>query len=328
LVVKEHTAMRKPISPSVLKALRERAGWSQKALADRAGISKDSLSRLERGTQTGAAERTKTTLAKVFNVAEGVLTGELEIPPVSGGVAVPHWEAPRDQWNIRVDSSVRNAFTLTAIRYKIPVTRIVDLAPLLFVLMAEQSLSHRRDKLAKLDEALDRLTEAAGGFDHLPLSINPGFEAHDAMAAEEASIKALDLLADKLDDDLFYRFGPQKTDYEPEEDNPFVSDLKEMVTRVTTVEPGLASISRFSREDVDYQVCGREALDLAGGDRELAKGILAGWAPIHEMRELLGPDRQTDRLLWLQQKKEEQEAAMARLWAELGIDDLPVGAGA
>jgi hypothetical protein len=31
------------------------------------------------------------------------------------------------------------------------------------------------------------------------------------------------------------------------------------------------------------------------------------------MRELLGPDRQADRMAWLKQKKEEQEAAMARM---------------
>jgi hypothetical protein len=257
-----------------------------------------------------------------------VLTGDQEIPPLSREAAQHTWEAPRDQWNIRVDSAVRNAFALTAIRYAIPVPRILELAPLLFVLAAEQSLERRRSHLAVLEEKLAAVTEAAADFHHLPHSIDPSSMAYEAIAAEENSIAARDILAGKLDDQLFMFNEPQKRNYEPDEDNPFVSDLKDMIKRTAATASGIALVRGFSRESADFEVCGKEALDLAAGDKELAQGFLSGWAPIHEMRDLLDTDQVSERIEWLRQKKAEHHESMRQLWIDLGLDDPTGGAGA
>jgi len=264
-------------------------------------------------------------VANVFNVPEEVLTGEQGIPPASGGIEPPQWEAPRDQWNIRVDGAIRNAFGLTSIRYKIPVTRIIELAPLLFVLAAEQSLARRSSQLAKLDEAITKASAAASVFHHLPCNVDPDLGTNDPIAAEEESIRLHDILAERLDDRLFRHHRPQKKDYYFEEDNPFVSYLKDMVTQVA--EPGLASICSFSQDHTDIQVCKGVAEDLAGGNAELAKGIVDGWAPLYEIRELLGPESLVERVAWLQKKKEEHQAARARMLDGLIGDFELIGGG-
>lgn len=314
--VKEHTAMRKPIIPSVVRTLRGRLELNQKELAKRAGISKDTLSRLELGKLSGTAERTQTALARALDVAPAVLTGDKEIPPVAASASEPKWDAPRDQWNIRVDSAVRNAFALTALRYRIPVTRIIEVAPYLFVAAAERSLERRRIRLKAVEEALNRADAAAEAFPHLPWTIASNAMAADAIHAEEESIANRDLLAEQISDDLFVLDSPVRYEYDADEHNPFVVSLQEEAP-----DPELATITRFSRTDTESEVCPAEAMKLADDNADLATGILHGWAPLHEMpRDLLSKDAVEGRLAWLRAKASEHEAAMAVL-AEI-VDSL------
>jgi len=305
--------MGKPIIPSVVKALRERQGLSQKQLAKQTSLSSDTLSRLERGEQTGAAERTQTVLARAFNVAPAVLTGDEEIPPPPSSASEPKWDAPRDQWNIRVNSAIRNAFALTALHYRIPVTRIIEAAPYLFVAAAERSLDRRRTALQKVKDLLDQADAAAEAFPYLPQTIAGTPNAWAAIQAEEESIANRDILAEQIDDNLFILDQRIRHDYDPDEHNPFLTSLREAAP-----DPTLAAITRFSRTDTEIQVCLAEAKKLACGDAELASGIVDGWAPLHEMpRELLSEDAAEGRLEWLRTQASNHEAAMEQFLALL-----------
>ena len=301
--------MRKPIIPSVVRTLRERQGLSQKELARQANISKDALSRLELGKLPGTAERTQTALSRALNVVPAVLTGDEEIPLLPASASEPKWDAPRDQWNIRVDSAVRNAFALTALRYRIPVTRIIEAAPYLFVAAAERSLERRRIRLKAVEEALNQADAAAEAFPHLPRTIASDGTAANAIHAEEESIANRDLLAEQISDRLFVLDGPVRYNYDPDEHNPLVVSLQEEAP-----DPKLATITHFSRTDVVSRICPGEAIKLADGNADLAIGILHGWAPLHEMpRELLGEGAVEGRLAWLRTKASEHEAATAQL---------------
>ena len=301
--------MRKPIIPSVVRTLRERLELSQKELAKQAGISKDALSRLELGKLRGTAQRTQTALARALNVVPAVLTGDEEIPSIPASASEPKWDAPRDQWNIRVDSAVRNAFALTALRYRIPVTRIIEAAPYLFVAAAERSLERRRVRLKAVEEALNRADAAAEAFPHLPRTIASDAMAAGAIHAEQELIANRDLLAEQISDRLFVLDGPVRYDYDPDEHNPLVVSLQEEAP-----DPELATITRFSKTDIESQVCPAEAMKLADGNTDLAVGILHGWAPLYEMpRDLLSEDAVEGRLAWLRTKASEHEAAMAQL---------------
>jgi len=313
--------MRKPIIPLVVTTLRDRLGLSQKELAERAHISKDALSRLERGKLPGTAKLTQTNLARVLNVTPAVLTGDEEIPPVPASVSEPEWDAPSDQWNIRVDSEVRNAFALAALRYRIPIKRIIEAAPYLFVAAAERSLERRRIRLMAVEEALNRADDAAEAFPHLPRTIARNLASEDAIRAENESIENCDLLAEQIRNDLFINSVPVMYDYDPDEHNPFVVSLREEAPN-----PDVATITRFSRTNIESKVCRAEALKLADDNADLAEGILEGWAPLHEMkRELLADDAVTGRLEWLRSKASEHEATMAifkELFKKKPIDSI------
>jgi len=309
--------MKKPIICSILKTLRERQkDSSQTALADAAGISKDTLWRIEHGKQSGST--VLDLLAKALGVEPEVLTGEKPLPDDKSDPDA--WlETRRHKLSYRVDGAVRNAFSLVSLRYKIPVARIVELAPLLFVLAAEESLERRRRKLATLTDALDQADEAAADFHHLSKRVLVSHRPHDDIAAEESSIDAADILGLQLDGDLMGE--TLKDDYDYERDNPFVASLREAAR-----DPRKAEITRFSRDDADFRVCRDEALKLAGGNVDLALGFLEGWALLRDMpRELRKKDALEQRLAWLREKQAEHAKAGADMLAALGLDDLEVG---
>ncbi len=303
--------MKQAIIGSVVKMLRERQNLSQAALGARTNLTKDTLSRLERGKQSGASPRTRETLAKVLGVPVGVLTGELPLPLDEAPKAENLLDDRRYQLNIRIDGSIRNAFSLVALHYGIPLSRIVDVAPLLFVLAAEKSLDQRRQRLDDLTEALAKADSIGNNFPHLAESVAPGYFANESLVAERRSIDAGDILAKRIDDSdhLFLGEGRLKGDYDPELDNPFVSSLRD-----AAADRIKAKIDAFSRDEVAFKICGADAVKLAGGDGTLAMSILNGWVLVHEIpRELLAETAIDARVEWLKDKTAAHEAA----WAEL-----------
>jgi len=321
--------MRKPILGAVLKQLRETQGWTLSKLAEQCRIvgpckvSVDSLSRIENGKQSGNRTSTREALAKALRVEPEVLTGERTPPPRPKEGPQLGADTGEYQINVRVDGAVRNAFSLAALRYRIRPARMIELAPLLFVLAAEHSLERRRAKLRAVEEAFDRAEDAAACFPHLPKTIAPALELGDAIRAERDSIARRDLLAETLDDHLYQLCGTQKDDYDPEQDNPFVANLKEEAT-----EPDIAAITCFSSARVDFEVCRGDALKLVGGDERLAAGILEGWAPLHEMpndlqKGFISAEAPEEPFAWLRAKADEHDAAMAELDAILFDFDGP-----
>lgn len=67
--------------------LRDRAGLSQRVLAQQAGVNVSTIQALELGTATGANLHTLTALAQALQVPVGVLLGERPIP------VAPHWNS-------------------------------------------------------------------------------------------------------------------------------------------------------------------------------------------------------------------------------------------
>lgn len=302
--------MKQAIIGSVLKMLRERQNLSQAALGVKANLTKDTLSRLERGKQSGASPRTREALAKALGVPLEVLTGELPLPSDEGTKPENLLDDRRYQLNIRIDGPIRNAFSLVALHYGIPLSRIVDVAPLLFVLAAERSLERRRQRLDELKEALEKASAIGNDFPHLAESVAPGY-FNESLIAERRSIDAGDILAKRIDDSdhLFLGEGRLKSDYDPELDNPFVASLRD-----AAADRIKAKIDAFSRDEVAFKVCGADAVKLAGGDGTLAMSILNGWVLIHEIpRELLAETATEARVGWLKDKTAAHEAA----WAEL-----------
>jgi hypothetical protein len=201
--------------------------------------------------------------------------------------------------NVPVSGAIRNAFWLVQKRYKIPIARIVELAPFLFVLAAEASLERRRAKLAELQERFDGDDDLRRNFLHLPYGIVPNFGADDIVAAEQESIDGRDILASTLPDDIFDT-GRVAQSFLEDVDNPFVVYLNE----AAAADRGGASIVAFHRSQTVFTVCREDTLELAGGDEDLANDIFNGWVVLHKMpRELLNDDAVDARIAWLRENR-------------------------
>lgn len=137
------------IDQTRLKALRADRGLSQAQLARKAKLNKQTMYRIEAGEHRHVRSRTVENIAKALAVDPKVLTGELPMPESDAKATQPTPDTGDYVINVPVDGAIRNAFTLAALRYRMPIARIVELAPYLFVVAAEASLE-RRKKILKL----------------------------------------------------------------------------------------------------------------------------------------------------------------------------------
>lgn len=282
-----------PIRPELLRELRRRQGLRLHTLAERAGISKDSVWRIENGMQPGNREETQRRLARALGVDPGVLTGERPLPEVV--------EAPRGRWTVELSQAARNAAVLAARRYRVPEALIVELAPLLFVLAAEESLGRRRAVLADLETALAKAAEAGEDMPHLAGIGEAAEPVRAAVAAEERSVSERDLFAQDVDADTLTALGDGGGD--PGVDNPLAIFLAERARRASIGAPHLASVTRVTPSGATVALCGSEALEAAMGDTALAEAILDGRIPLADMPRASWQDGAA-RLEWLRAQLE------------------------
>ena len=306
------------VNPDRLRQLRALRGLkSQEDLARTAHLNKQTVYRLENGRVSRIRAATVEKLCKALKVAPDVLAGKMPIPDGDGPTREPV-EGDKYQVPGRVDGSTRNALSLVARRYRIPITRIVELAPLLFALAAEQSLERRRSKLAELEAHFDHEDSLRENFPHLPMTIAPSFEAADTIDEEKKSVADRDILGSGLSDHIFERFGPIQESYDAAEHNPFVTYLKEASSKYSSV----IEIKSFHGHGLtNYVVCREDAMKLAGGDEVIAHGILVGWVQLHEIpRELLKDDAITKRMEWMRPRVEAGQKQVDEFWDEITQD--------
>ncbi|MDE2333178.1 MAG: helix-turn-helix transcriptional regulator [Rhodospirillales bacterium] len=277
-----------PIRPELLRELRRRQGLRLHTLAERAGISKDSVWRIENGMQPGNREDTQRRLARALNVEPAMLTGERPLPEVA--------PVARGRWTVEVSEAARNAAILAARRYRVGEALIVELAPLLFVLAAEESLGRRRALLAQLETALGKTAEAGEEMPHLAGIGEAGEAVRAAVVAEERSVAARDLFARDLDPDMLAALGDGGGDGGA--DNPLAVFLAENARRVSIGAPDLARVAQVTETGASAVLCGAEALEAAGGDAALAAAIVSGRIALGDMPRALWAG-EAARLDWL-----------------------------
>ncbi len=252
------------IDPERLKTIRKSRGLTQDELAKKARLDKQTIYRLERGEDKRPVRRGNLDrLAEALGIDPEVLAGEKPIPPDIGQASAPPEETAY-QLNVRVDAPIRNAFELVARRYRVSVAKIAKLAPLLFVIVAEASLKHRRKKLDEFLEARERISEIESNFPDL--ARGSSYDQEEVIDAEKASIESRDLFG--LD-----RYYPNN-----ENDNPFVTFLKALIQG--SDDNAIRAVGPTSTE---YQVCRSVATELAGGDDEVARWLLDGEVQIHRI---------------------------------------------
>ena len=174
------------------------------------------ISRIERGKPTRVRANTLRALAKALEVRPDNLC--------------PAAEAERDVMKIRMETAARNALTLVAHRYRISRENIIEVAPLLFFIAAEQSLKERQRRVTDVRAAADTLFDVQRGIPHLP----PHWPVDEsAVSSEEQSIKARDLFGRKVLEDRQQFMSELDADFDEAEQNPFVAFLRDSLSNVS-----------------------------------------------------------------------------------------------
>ena len=276
--------MKSPISPDRLKELRRRSGLRQTELAERSRISKDTISRLERGVLPGNREHTIGKLSNALGVPPGVLTGELPLPDADKG----RRRESRRQVPVRISGSTLNALLLVSRRYHVPMIRVLEIAPLLFLFAAEESLDWRRQNLRSMKAAYQMRHK----FDHLNVGFLPEKDADRLIAEEEKSISQNDILAEKLPESV------AGAKIYINETNPFSSYLSEKSMKYSDE---LIWGLDFAKDYTSYFACSGDALDIAGGDEMAQEWILMSEFLLSDMpKHLWENDALPERLAWME----------------------------
>jgi hypothetical protein len=187
-------------------------------------------------------------------------------------------------------------------RYGIPPARLVELAPLLFLLTAEQSLASRRRRLKEMQDAYSARQALALQARHLPLQAAFDSLLNDIYAAEQSSVDQRDLFADMLPDDRRLTATQFYEDYEEDEHNPFVAFLRSIADELVASDARI-EIDTVSHASIKYKLCREQALALTDGDEAMAEDILEGSLPLHELpSEFRRDEAKSGRIEWFRQK--------------------------
>jgi Flp pilus assembly protein TadB len=107
---------------------------------------------------------------------------------------------PEAQLNLRIGRAARTALDLVCIRYGINRSTVINVAPLLFLIMAERSLIERSRRLEELEERTAEAQDVIdNGLSHLGLAVRVTHkEETNPLEQERASIAARDVYGEKV----------------------------------------------------------------------------------------------------------------------------------
>jgi transcriptional regulator with XRE-family HTH domain len=256
------------LNGKALLEARRKKGWTQVELSEatKPKIDISTVSRIERGKSNRVRAGTLRALAQA-----------LDVHPES---LCPTVEAERDVMKLRIESAARNALTLVALRYRISRESIVEVAPLLFFIAAEQCLQERQKRIAEVRASADALFDLQRGICHLPAHW-PVDES--AMTSEEQSIKARDLFGKKVLEDEQQFMSELDADYDDAEQNPFVAYLRDTLAKVSSPPEVSESVRWPPGLWPGYEICTEEAAKFVGDDAKATHAIVCGAAALHEM---------------------------------------------
>ena len=304
------------IHPEILKTLRKRAGLSQQALADTTqGRNKVGIATIKRIETVEGTYETRPRIAEGLAQALGVSVQDLSEEPRDVRAA----ERTLRSWGYRrikalLDSKTALAFDMVERLYGISPQQQIDMAPLFTALLAEGSLTWRREQLGVIDEAVEKLDTVGSSSGHLHFAYAAGTE--NGSRVERKSIEKRDLFGLYLLEN-----GWQLSFPGDEEVNPIAAYLRHFAQKVGAKEVAI------EEEAVDgafpnYWIAEDEIEAITGGSNLARHAMSRGHARIKDIPEdLLGEDRKDDRIAWMVSRIPEKERGdVEALRKKLNID--------
>lgn len=290
-------------NPIRLHDLRNAKSLSKKRLAQLSGVSMRTIQRLENPTMSNTTPHWTTIerLAKALQVAPEVLTGKLPLRQ-AGKAPTP---AQRVQVNAEIAPKARLAYDLVKSRYGVSATEVVNMAPLLFAILAEGSLGWRRKKLEEAGEAIRRLDEMSDEVGYWLFGAATTV-ALNADTLEDESIAKADIFGDHLFSDSHGTFGDDPFDRST--DNPFAGYLRKLAADLES--PGVVEVER---DDLSYgspwlrfpgyDLCNDEIKNVTNDSLDARRALETGHVRLSEIPEALkGDDAGKERAAWLEER--------------------------
>jgi transcriptional regulator with XRE-family HTH domain len=262
------------LNPAALKAARDRKGWTQGALAEKSGCSKEQISRWERGRSLKLRRTSRERLTKALGVS---WEEDLTRPPPKDKD-----EEERDtvtvQMNFRVSQSTRTALELVSVVYGIARKDIIELAPLLFFLLAQRSLEARKEALAAAEKQAD--DAAAFANNAMPYMRGAFYVGNDYewIENERSSIESRNIFQSWWSDD-------------GEEMSPFVTYLTHMLEKEITSAAAAGWTVEPNSPDAPIYECPSEWIRKLAGlseedqkDKDIVDYIQSGEIDLKEVR--------------------------------------------
>ena len=303
--------------PNRLRDLRKAKNLSVARLAQRSRVSARTIQRLENPNQEGTTPHPNTVqkLANALQVEPDALVGE---SPPAEPIAELTPAPERVQIGALIAPKARLAYDLVKKRYGVNATEIINVAPLLFVLLAEGSLARRSERMAAMEDSVDRLDESMGISADCNLLSIATLIANDALALEGESIAKADILGEHLfSPDGFIRIPEEP--FDPAISNPFAAYLRQLAgdldnPGVVETKADLSYGSPFGKFP-DYDICSQEIDALANGSADARRALETGHARLSEIpEELMAEDADEARAAWLAER-------LPELYRNLGDDE-------
>lgn len=208
--------------PETLKTLRDQKQLTQEALAKLCKCTPETVGRWERGASKIKRKDYKSALCNALGVTWAVLCRPCQ--PDNETKAPRAVDDGREEilrnLNARVSHHAHLAFTLASQRYGVRIADIVELAPLLFMIVAEQSLADRADKIGALNNTLSELESLRDELPQFSGIIYEPYELGEIAMREQQSIKRRE---------VFGHEHWQPLDWHAPDIDPFANYLKRLV---------------------------------------------------------------------------------------------------
>ena len=318
------------VHPHALRALREREGMSRAELAKRSKVPERGIARLE-STANTIESATLGALAKALGTDVDTLSRESFEPPVGSNT-----KGESGRMTVALSPQLRLAYDLIGHRYGPTRSQIIELAPLLFALLAEACLAERRKRLDEVEEAAHQLRQLGDGasqlyFTHYLVDVEYG------AGLELESIESADLLGQKVRADDWARMN-----FEADLDKvtPFADYLCTLADKLDLdgvvdflpVESE-AAVGTDLLDDIwgaePYQVCGSTLTELTGGSKRARWALAHGDVQLSKTpRELLKAEAKEARVKWFEdrlsedvrEELERRESWMTELSRKISLD--------
>lgn len=258
------------IHPETLKRLRKRAGFSQQDLADRSGVSKRTIARLEKGIgESGNRNHTVRCLARALKIDAEILGSPLADEDLDS------LSVNMQRVMTFVSSHTLLDFDVVKERYGVGIDTLVASAPWMFAYIAEMSLSDRRKKLARARQAMTEMQATASGHLHVQTDLS------------DALVERFDMEAASIDaGDVFGHLLPEPDGWPEVHDLPFTSFLADKARNLGSafVDPDEMDTDIMDRLPV-WPIHSAWLDAWVGGDRVAKYALLAGLARIADIPE-------------------------------------------